>query len=229
MRLSLADYRIKPLVSVIVAAYNVEKYIGRCLRSLLNQTASRTDYEIIVVDDGSEDATGYALTLFCDPNGSMVRVITNPNNCGLPAALNTGITASQAKYIVRVDADDFVNRNFVMFLLEYLETNPEADAVACDYLLIDANEKVIRRGDGMEEPIGCGIMFRREQLLELGLYDETFLRHEEKDMRLRFEQKYILKQLSIPLYRYRRHETNITNDLAKMEFHETLLRAKHDK
>ena len=54
----------EPLVSVIVAAYNQEKFIGRCLRSLLDQTLPKDSYEIIVVNDGSTDRTSYALDLF---------------------------------------------------------------------------------------------------------------------------------------------------------------------
>ena len=77
-----------PKVTVIVAAYNQEKYIGRCLRSLLHQSMPHEDYEIIVVDDGSEDRTSYALNLFCDPSESVVRVITNNFNLGLPASIN---------------------------------------------------------------------------------------------------------------------------------------------
>ena len=55
-----------PLVSVIIPVYNQEKWIGRCLRALLNQTMNRDEYELVVIDDGSEDRTDYALELFKD-------------------------------------------------------------------------------------------------------------------------------------------------------------------
>ena len=103
---------VKPLISVIVAAYNQERYIGRCLRSLLHQTLDHSKYEIIVVDDGSTDKTPYALNLFCDPKNSVVKIITNEVNLGLPASLNLAIKASKSEYLVRVDSDDFVNENF---------------------------------------------------------------------------------------------------------------------
>ena len=63
-----------PKVSVIVAVYNQERFIGRCLRSLLHQSMPHTDYEIIVVNDGSTDRTDYALSLFCDPKDSVVQL-----------------------------------------------------------------------------------------------------------------------------------------------------------
>ena len=97
-----------PLVSVIVPVYNQEQWIGRCLRSLMNQTLSRSNYEIIVIDDGSEDRTPFALDLFKDE----IVLIKNENNLGLPSALNKGIKASKANNIVRVDGDDYVNEIF---------------------------------------------------------------------------------------------------------------------
>lgn len=214
-------------VSVIVAAYNQELFIGRCLRSLLHQTMSHNNYEIIVIDDGSVDKTAYALELFCDTADSIVKVITNKSNLGLPASLNKGIKAAIAPYIVRVDADDFVNTNFINFLSMYLESGDNVDAAACDYLLIDDKEVTIDKCDCMKNPIACGIMFRKEQLLEIGLYDENFRYHEEREMRIRFEKKYVIQRLGIPLYRYRRHDKNITNHNKEMESYYDALKLKH--
>jgi len=218
---------LNPKISVIVAAYNQEKFIGRCLRSLLQQSVTHADYEIIVVNDGSTDRTDYALTLFTDPQNSMVKVITNEINKGLPASLNIGILAANAEYIVRVDSDDFVNVNFLNFLLYCLETNPEADAVACDYLLLDDEERVLERCNCSEKPIACGIMFRQSHLLEIGLYDENFQRHEERELRIRFEKKYTINRIELPLYRYRMHENNITKDRDQMNHNLQKLVAKH--
>lgn len=214
-------------VSVIVAAYNQERFIGRCLRSLLHQNLPHTEYEIIVVNDGSTDRTAYALSQFCDPQDSLVRVLANKTNQGLPAALNKGIRSARAPFIVRVDSDDFVNVNFLSFLLGYLETNEKADAVACDYLVLDDKEKVLSRENCQKKPIACGIMFRKAQLMKIGLHDEKFLLHEERDLRFRFEKKYKVFRLEIPLYRYRRHDGNLTSDGARMAHFEKKLIAKH--
>jgi glycosyltransferase involved in cell wall biosynthesis len=218
---------IQPRVSVIVAAYNQERFIGRCLRSLLNQTLPHADYEVIVVDDGSTDRTAYALGLFTDRFDAPVKIITNEKNLGLPVSLNRGIRAAQAPYVVRVDSDDFVNSNFINFLHFFLETNHYADAVACDYLLLDDAENVIERVNCSEKPIACGIMFRKEHLIELGLYDESFRCHEERELRIRFEQKYRIHRLELPLYRYRLHESNMTSNAVEMEIHRKKLILKH--
>jgi len=215
-----------PTVSVIVPVYNQERFIGRCLRSLLRQTPfSRNpeDYEIIVVDDGSSDKTPYALELFFDA----IRTVTNRHNMGLPAALNQAIRIARAPYLVRVDADDYVNANFLSFLFAYLDQNPESDAVACDYWLVDDQEMWLERRSCMEYPIGCGIMFRKKQLLEIGLFDEEFRVHEDKDLRIRFEKNHVIDHLPIPLYRYRRHDSNLTNDQDAVTSHFKSLAKKH--
>lgn len=212
-----------PKISVIIAVYNQEKFIGRCLRSLLHQTIPHVDYEIIVINDGSTDRTQYALELFHDA----IVTITNESNLGLPASINRGILAASSEYIVRVDSDDYVNLNFLNFLSFYLDQNLYADAVACDYLLVDDAEEVLSRVNCLDQPIACGIMFRKQQLIDIGLYDESFRCHEDQDLRIRFEKRYSIARLELPLYRYRRHENNITNDKKSMELYRQNLLSKH--
>lgn len=212
-----------PTVSVIVPVFNHEKYIGRCIRSLMAQDYPREDFEIIVIDDGSTDRTPYALELFHEE----ITLIRNEKNLGLPASLNRGIHASGAPFIVRVDSDDYVNAYFLRFLSMFLSNNCHMDAVACDYLTVDDREEVLMRGNCLEEPIACGIMFRAEQLIDIGLYDENFLLHEERDLRFRFLQKYAIHRIELPLYRYRRHENNITNNAEAMDQHMKNLITKH--
>lgn len=210
-------------IAVIVPVHNQEKYIGRCLRSLLAQNYPRQNFEIIVIDDGSQDRTPYALELFKDA----ITLVSNDVNMGLPASLNRGIRASNASYIVRVDSDDYVNAEFLNMLHFFLENNRNMDAVACDYLLVDDREEVLARKNCIEDPIGCGIMFRSEQLIDVGFYDESFFMHEERDLRYRFEQKYKIHRLELPLYRYRRHEKNLTNNLEAGKYHMDNLIKKH--
>ena len=213
-----------PTISVIIAAYNEEKFIGRTIRSLLNQNISQQSYEIIVINDNSSDKTQYALQLF---EGD-VRVINNTKKHGLAYSLNLGIKEARGKYVVRVDADDYVHAEYLKVLSEFLEQNKYMDAVACDYLLVDDEEKVLSRCNCLSEPIGCGIMFRIENLIVIGLYDDEFLMDEDKELMLRFEKKYKVHRIELPLYRYRKHEGNMTNNISSMKKYERKLNEKHN-
>tara|TARA_B100000674_G_scaffold424531_1_gene377728 strand:+ start:63 stop:641 length:579 start_codon:yes stop_codon:yes gene_type:complete len=189
----------------------------------MGQSINRNDYEIIVINDGSKDLSNYALGLFDEE----ITLIENEDNQGLPSALNSGIRASNGDFIVRVDSDDYVNRHFLLMLYEYLYWNSEIDAIACDYLLVDDNEDLIERKNCDDAPIGCGIMFKKNQLFKVGLYDEEFKINEEIDLKRRFEKKYKIERLQMPLYRYRKHEHNMTNNELAVKYHDKKLREKH--
>ncbi len=216
-------------VSVIVATFNEEKYIGRCLRSLFNQTMSKSEYEIIVINDGSKDNTSYALNLFKKPKDDHYKVITNKKNMGLPYSVNLGIDSAKGDYIVRVDSDDYVNKNFLEVLSYYLEIYKNSNAVACDYMLVDEDENLLEIVKSKNQPIACGIMFRKKILMEIGQYDESFKCHEDRELRIRFEKLFKIEYINLPLYKYRQHENNMTNDQDLLDAYEKLLVKKHGK
>ena len=163
------------------------------------------------------------MDLFADE----VCILHNDENLGLPASLNRAIRKANGEYLVRVDADDYVSTRFLLFLHSFITNNLYMDAVACDYNLVDDQGKVIARKNCMQEPIACGIMFRANQLFDIGLYDENFLVHEDQDLRIRFLKKYNIARLELPLYRYRRHDANMTNDIHAAELHRRNLAKKH--
>ncbi len=212
-----------PLISVLIPAYNAEKYIGRALRSILNQTLGKDRFEVIVVNDASTDRTAFALDLF---NKDVV-ILHNEKNLGLPASLNKAIHHARGKYIIRMDADDYVSADYLHVMQLFLEMNKDFDAVACDYVLVDNHENILQRINCEDEPIGCGIMFRTDQLIEIGMYDKDFLMHEDQDLRIRFEHKYKITRIPLPLYRYRRHGENMTNNKEKMDTFQYKLASKH--
>jgi glycosyltransferase involved in cell wall biosynthesis len=210
-------------VAVIMAAHNEEKYIERALRSCLRQSATPNSFEVVVVDDGSTDATARIAESF----GQQITVLKNGVQLGLPAALNRGLKAAHTRFVVRVDADDYVHEDFLRVLTLFLELNPQMDAVACDYFTVDNHEEHLEHVNCQERPIGCGVMFRKDRLVELGLYDESFLMAEDLDLRLRFEQRWKMHRVELPLYRYRLHGENMTTDAETYEDHQERARRKN--
>ena len=215
--------RERNIISVIVPTFNHSKFIARCIRSLLDQSIPKNTYEIIVIDDGSSDKTQKVLKIF----NKDIKIIINKKNMGLPFSINKGIKNCKGRFIVRVDSDDYVNEYFLLLLNLYLTNNSEMDSVACDYYNVDNNEEILSRESSSKKPIGCGIMFRIEQLIELGLYDETFHSQEDEDLRIRFLKKYKIFRLPLPLYRYRRHEKNLTNNKDLTDKFLKKLKTKH--
>jgi glycosyltransferase involved in cell wall biosynthesis len=212
-----------PHISFLITAYNVERYIGRAIRSALSQSLPRKSYEIIVVNDSSTDRTRFALEVFEDD----IQLINNENRIGLPASLNKGIKKAKCRFIVRCDGDDYVHREFLNILSLHLTLNDAIDAIACDYLLVDNKEVILKHVNCIEAPIACGIMFRIDQLIDIGLYDEDFLAREDEDLRIRFLEKYKIERVQLPLYRYRQHDSNLTNNREIMDKYTQMLNEKH--
>ena len=214
-----------PSISVIVPAHNEERHLARALRSILRQDMPADNYEVIVIDDCSKDNTAKVLELFA----SDVVAMRNETQLGLPGTLNRGIKRARGKYLIRLDADDYVRQDYLSIMHRFLEDNGHMDAVACDYLEVDENENVLVRRNCVEHPIGCGIMFRLDHLIDIGLYDDSFLLHEDRDLRIRFSSKYQIHRIELPLYRYRQHAGNMTSNVEAWNSFEQRLKAKHDK
>lgn len=100
---------MKTIISIIVPVYNVEKYLNRCIKSILNQTFK--DYEVILVDDGSKDSS----SKMCDEYAlkyTNFKVI-HKDNAGLGFARNSGLDLAKGKYIMFVDSDDYLERDMI--------------------------------------------------------------------------------------------------------------------
>jgi len=201
-------------ISVIVCAYNHEKWIERCIRSLNNQSfINRQDFEVIIVNDGSTDNTYKILKNLKDLK--FLKIINNKKNIGLAKSINKAIKLSSGRYIVRVDSDDYVSRNFLYILKFFLDKNREYQAVATDYYKVSENENIISKINCLKEEIACGVMFRKEALIGIGMYNEKFVMREGHELKKRFQKKYKIARLELPLYKYRQHNKNRTTTKRK--------------
>lgn len=120
-----------PIVSVIVAAYNAERFLERCLNSIASQTM--TDFEVIVVDDGSIDKTGIIADNFAHKDARF-KVIHKENE-GVAAARQAGIDLAKGSYSIHVDSDDWIEPDMLKDLSDYADSE-NADIVLFDYFEI---------------------------------------------------------------------------------------------
>jgi len=193
-------------VSIIITNYNYGRFASRCIRSCLDQQFC--DPELIIVDDCSTDNSFDYIQPFLD--GNKVRYCKTEKNSGVAVAANVGIKLARGCFVIRVDADDFVNQNMCYFMRTYLVANHDAFCVSCDYLMVDSQENILERRYAKDQNISCGIMYRKDLLLELGGYNEDMRHREEEELRKRLGEDYKIHHLQIPFYRYRMHDHNKT-------------------
>ena len=123
------------LVSVIVPIYNVEKYLNKCIESIINQTYK--NLEIILIDDGSTDKSGKICDRF-EKKDNRIKVI-HQKNAGVSSARNTGIDSADGLWIAFIDSDDWVEENYIKNLIE--NTSKDVDVVQCGYYRIVEEKK----------------------------------------------------------------------------------------
>ncbi|WP_299448226.1 glycosyltransferase family 2 protein [uncultured Phascolarctobacterium sp.] len=119
-----------PLISVIIPCFNLEKVIGKCIESIINQTYG--NIEIIIVNDGSVDNSLAVIEGYAKEDKRII-VIDQPN-CGVGAAYNQGLKKSTGKFIYIVDGDNYVDYDLVKVLYNHITEN-DCDVVVCDYYL----------------------------------------------------------------------------------------------
>ncbi|MCD7973503.1 MAG: glycosyltransferase [Candidatus Azobacteroides sp.] len=115
------------LLSIIIPLYNVEKYIEKCLRSIINQDISQEVYEIIIINDGSTDKS-YEIAQRIIRNYPNI-FLFNQENAGVSAARNKGIIHAKGRYCMFLDSDDFLSSNALKFLIESPSFTNEIDLV----------------------------------------------------------------------------------------------------
>lgn len=141
---------MKDLISVIVPVYNAEKYLKRCIDSIINQTYK--NFEIILVDDGSEDKSSEICDHFFKKD-CRVKVIHKKNE-GVSSARNEGLNQSKGKYISFIDADDWIERNFLLEMYNELKKH-NVDYVTCGYNRVYENHSEILNNDLTEELVSA--------------------------------------------------------------------------
>lgn len=116
------------MISIVLPVYNAEKYIDRCIESVINQ--SYVDYELLIIDDGSTDSTR-DICLKYTYNDERIRYFYQKNK-GPSAARNQALKLSKGNYIVFIDSDDYYEKNYLTVLLDLLERN-DADIAVCNF------------------------------------------------------------------------------------------------
>jgi glycosyltransferase involved in cell wall biosynthesis len=229
-----------PAVSIIVPAYNTAHLIGETLESIAAQTY--TDYEVIVVNDGSPDTP--ALERALEPHRERI-VYLRQENRGVSAARNTAIRASRGEYIALIDSDDTWEPEYLEVQVAALEADPTLDVVYPDARIVGDHPKAGRtymdvypsRGEVTFEALVtlrcnvlCSVLARRAALVRAGLYDASLRCVEDFDLWLRvvatggrigYHRRVLM--------RLRRHPGSLSSDLVWMAEHVVQVLDKTDR
>lgn len=144
------------LVSVIIPVYNVEKYLRRCVKSVMEQTYS--NIEIILINDGSTDRSG-EICCELEKEDERIVLVVKDNNEGVSSTRNTGLKMARGEYITFIDSDDYVSKDYIETLLHLCIKN-NAEISECS-LISGSNDNYRFDNKGNKEEIFCGIEYLR--------------------------------------------------------------------
>ena len=228
-------------VDVILPVYNMEKYVGQTVRSILSQT--RPAAKLIVIDDGSTDGSRAVVEQVTSQNRGPTKVeLVSQPNAGLSAARNAGIKHATAEYIAFVDADDLWDATKLekqMAIMEADTANRTA-LVYCAYRTIDENGKELQHALNIEPTLrgsvfpellhanlisgsGSAALVRRSVIKELGGFDTDLKAAEDWDMWLRIAKLHPVDHVQERLVSIRRHPKSMQADTLKMVTNYALL------
>lgn len=203
-----------PEISVVMAAHNEERYIASAIKSILEQTFS--NWELIIIDDGSSDATSAILDQYRDYD-RRIRVERNEVSQGLAACLNRGVSLARSDIIVRADADDLNLPTRFEEQLIYLKSHPEIHILGTGAFLIDEMNTILNEyylPETHEEiraiayKNSCffhpSVAIRRDLFSTIGMYDVSFKRAQDKELWIRgLSHGCLYANLRRPLIQYR--------------------------
>jgi len=225
--------RDNPLVSVIIPSYNYAEYLSTTLNSVFAQRLE--DIQVILVDDGSTDATVDVL----EPYRDRIDYIYQ-ENAGLSAARNTGISNSKGEFILFLDADDVLGPDAIASQVAYLERNPAAFVAVCENRFFRATDP-----NGEPKPFGSwalyqknlgvhlcyfniapphAFLFRRQAIIKTGWFDRQLTACEDYDFWLRAAvQGFVPNYNPAGLVYYRRHPKSMSANLMNQHVHDAIL------
>lgn len=228
-----------PEISVLLCVYNGEAYLAECLESILNQ--SFTDFEFIIVNDGSTDRSLEILSGFAQKD-QRIKLINKTENSGITASVTEGLKHCRGKYIARMDQDDVSLPDRFLKQHHYLESNPQIDVLGSSLAFIDRDgnltgKTLIRPTDPMvirlQMYYRC-VIHNPSVLMRAAYYKNYNLNSQEKDYRaaddysfwLRENSRHLYANLEEPCLLYRVHQKQTSSEKSRVQMDETLRSAQ---
>lgn len=210
----------QPKVTVYIPCRSYGRFLARAVESVFQQTY--TGWELIIIDDGSTDETATIADSYAKRDRERIRVFKHAPSRGLQACANLALEAARGDYIMRLDADDFLDESSLLVLVSYLDSHEDVGLVYPNYTYVDERGEVLgvenRKKIGQEVKLldlpahGACTMVRKRVLKAVGGYDETLSGQDGHDLWLKVVNRYRVANVSTPLFYYRLHDDSLSGD-----------------
>ena len=209
-----------PRVTVYVCSRNYGRYLSKCLESLFNQ--SFVDWELILIDDASTDQTTAEAERLTAGRRQLIRLLRNDSPKGLRSNANLAVSLARGEFVMRLDADDWLDESALLVLVAYLDQHRDAAAVFPNWFWVDeqgallgVEQRRLIRGEQafLELPFhGACTLVRRQALLSVGGYDPRLESLDGHELWLKLKSRYAIGQITTPLFFYRQHADSLSRD-----------------
>jgi len=210
----------KPKVTIYILCHNYGRFLTQAIESVLEQ--SYKDWELIVIDDGSGDETAAIAERYIALHPEQIHFFQNTPARGLQACANLALEMARGEYIMRLDADDFLDESALLVLATYLDRYPDVGLVYPNYIYIDEQGKFLgienRKKIGREAKLldlpahGACTMVRKRILKSIGGYNENHDCQDGYELWLKVLHRYPVANISTPLFFYRQHTDSVSRD-----------------
>lgn len=205
---------VKPMVSVLMPAYNQEKFVAEAIQSVLDQTF--TDWELIIVDDGSPDNVAAVVAPYVESDRRIKFFHTE--NRGVAGARNFAASRASGQYLLPLDADDKIAPSYLSRAMAVFSMQPDTKLVYCKWKCFGASSHTRALAWTsypdllVDNSIFCSAVFRRSDLIAIGGYDEKIpYGLEDWEMWIRLlDEKSKVVQIDDTLFFYRRHRVSMS-------------------
>jgi CMP-N-acetylneuraminic acid synthetase len=211
---------VKPRVTVYIPCRDYGRFLREAIESVLTQ--SYDAWELIVIDEASSDGALEIAQEFAGAHPERITLVTHETPRGLQASANEALVAAKGRYIMRLDADDYLDESALLVMANYLDDHPAVALVYPNFIFVDEEGRVLgvesRKRVGDEAKLldlpahGACTMVRKKVLKSVGGYDESHDRQDGYDLWLKVVHRHPVANIATPLFSYRQHSSSLSTD-----------------
>jgi len=204
-----------PLITVYITNYNYGNFLDKAIKSVLNQSYKK--FELIIIDDGSTDNSKKILEKY-NNNKKIIKIIFQKNK-GLLFSNNVALKMSKGEYITRLDADDWLDQNFLQVMVNEIKKNRNIGMIFCNYYIVNKSGEIqdqffrhnFKNVKLLDQPAhGACSLINVKCLKNVGGYNQNLRSQDGVDIWIKLILKFKVVNVNLPLFYYRQHGKNLT-------------------